>query len=157
MSDVRLRPMTDAEFAAFRAEAIREYAAEHVRAGDWRAEEAEALSAEQTDRLLPAGARTDGMLIVVAETEPGDAVGTAWVALDQDGAGGAWIYSIEVAREARGRGLGRALLTALEREVGARGGTSMGLNVFGSNSTARALYESSGYEVTSLHMRKSLS
>jgi hypothetical protein len=33
---------------------------------------------------------------------------------------------------------------------------SIGLNVFASSAAARSLYESSDYEVTSLHMRKAL-
>ncbi len=157
MPEVRLRPMTDAEFSVFRAEAIREYAAERVKAGELRPDEAEARSAEQTDALLADGVRTEGMLLVVAESEAGEVVGSAWVALGAEGRNAdAWIYAIEVASGARGRGYGRALLASLEHEVAARGGASIALNVFGANRTARSLYESSGYEVTSLHMRKGL-
>jgi hypothetical protein len=43
----------------------------------------------------------------------------------------AWIFDIDVAPEHRGRGYGRALLQAAEREVEQRGVKSIGLNVFG--------------------------
>jgi len=48
----------------------------------------------------------------------------------------AWVYAWR-------EGYGRALLQAAEREVKMRG-------------VARHLYDSSGYEITSLHMRKEL-
>ncbi len=69
---------------------------------------------------------------------------------------GWWIYDIEVVEDQRGRGYGRALLDAVEREVVARGGDSVGLNVFGANAVAKGLYESAGYEVAAFLMRKRL-
>jgi ribosomal protein S18 acetylase RimI-like enzyme len=43
-----------------------------------------------------------------------------------------------------------------EVEVARLGGTSIGLSVFGTNLRARRLYESLGYEPTSIRMRKLL-
>lgn len=156
MDEVEVRRMTAVEFDAFRARAIRGYAAEHVRAGDWSPDRAEELASKETDALLPEGVETPGMLLLVAETGDVGVIGIVWVALERDGSKGAWIYDIEVVPEQRGRGYGRTLLRAAEREVERRGGRSIGLNVFGGNAVARHLYESSGYEVTSLHMRKQL-
>jgi ribosomal protein S18 acetylase RimI-like enzyme len=156
MGEIRVRRMTAAEFAAFRERAIREYAEEHVRAGDWSPDQAEELAAKETDGLLPRGHETPGMLLLVAETPSGNVIGIVWVALEREGKEGAWIYDIEIVPDQRGRGYGRALLRAAEREVEERGGRSIGLNVFGGNAVARHLYESSGYETTSLQMRKSL-
>jgi hypothetical protein len=45
---------------------------------------------------------------------------------------------------------------AAERETAQRGVTTIGLNVFGANVVVRRLYESAGYDVTSLQMRKPL-
>lgn len=151
-----MRAMTAAEFAAFREHAVRGYGAAKARAGDWTFAEAEQRADEETDRLLPHGRETAGMLLVVAETEPDGVVGHGWVALDEPRAGRAWIYDIEVAPEQRGKGYGRALLGALERLAAQHGSEAIGLNVFGGNAIARALYESSGYETTSLQMRKPL-
>ena len=47
----------------------------------------------------------------------------------------------------RGRGYGRALMEAADREAQRRGAQSIGLNVFGRNDVARRMYESSGYQV----------
>lgn len=147
--------MTAEEFSAFRERAIREYAAEHVRAGNWTAEEAVQRAARQTDELLPDGVDTPGMLLLVAETAAAGTVGLAWVAMDGE-ARQPWIYDIEIVAGQRGRGLGRALLEAIEAEVRRQGGSTLGLHVFGSNTVARRLYESAGYQITSLDMKKSL-
>jgi ribosomal protein S18 acetylase RimI-like enzyme len=148
--------MSPEEFQSFRERAITGYAAENVRAGNWSPDEAEARATKQTDELLPDGVETDGVLLLMAETSPTDVVGLVWVALEGEGRAEAWIYDIEIVPEHRGRGHGRALLRAAEREAHKRGARSIGLNVFGRNTIARQLYESAGYEVTSLHMRKLL-
>jgi ribosomal protein S18 acetylase RimI-like enzyme len=67
-----------------------------------------------------------------------------------------WVYDIEIDEEHRRRGYARAALRRAEEEVRRLGGTTLGLNVFGFNSEARGLYESLGYEVHSVQMRKRL-
>jgi ribosomal protein S18 acetylase RimI-like enzyme len=153
VGDLQTRAMTQTEFSDYRRRAIRGYAAEHVRAGDWSAEEAEQRAAKQTDDLLPDGAETGGMVLLVGETA-GEVVGLVWVGPAPAGRAGWWIYDIEVVPAQRGRGYGRALLEAAEREAQRRGGHSIGLNVFGGNDVALSLYESSGYHVAAIHMQK---
>jgi ribosomal protein S18 acetylase RimI-like enzyme len=155
--------MTDDEFVTYRDRLVREYAQEHVLAGNWTAEEAEAKSAAQVDELLPEGLATPGTLLRIAETAAGDGagrrVGLLWLALHQlpDGTPGqAWIYDIEVDADQRGQGYGRALLAEAEEELRRHGAPAVGLNVFGRNEVALGLYASSGYQVTSQQMRKEL-
>ncbi len=149
--------MTQTEFDGIRATMAKEYAAEHVAAGDWKSEGAVARAEAEADALLPQGVDTPGMLMLVAETLDGEPVGHIWVALErQSGGGGAWIYDIEVSPAHRGEGFGRALLTAGEQEAAKHGIDSIGLNVFGGNLVARSLYESAGYEVTAMQMKKPL-
>jgi ribosomal protein S18 acetylase RimI-like enzyme len=156
MEHLNLRPMTAAVFETYRVQLIPAYAAEHVRAGDWTAGQAETLAARQIDDLLPEGPGTQGMLLLTAETPGGEPAGLVWVALDRPRPGEAWIYDIEVNPEHRGKGYGRALLLAAEREAAKHGSTAIGLNVFGANTVARSLYESAGYQITSMNMRKEL-
>jgi ribosomal protein S18 acetylase RimI-like enzyme len=158
MDKLRLRPMTAAEYDAFLAREVPRYAQSHVTAGDWSADEAERLAAEQMSRLLPDGPGTPGMLMLIGEAGPGDPVGLVWIALDRPGGppGAAWIFYIEVIPARRGEGWGRALLRAGEQESARHGATAIGLNVFGGNAVARSLYESAGYQVASLTMRKEL-
>ncbi len=163
MPTLRLRPMTDDEFVTYRDRLVREYAQEHVQAGNWTAEEAEAKSAAQVDELLPQGLGTADMLLRIAEAAEGDQagrrVGLVWLALRHlpDGTQGqAWIYDIEVDADQRGQGYGRALLVESEEELRRQGAPAVGLNVFGRNEVALGLYTSSGYQVTSQQMRKEL-
>ncbi len=153
-----MRPMTSTEFEAFRSRTDREYAAEQVLAGNWTAEEADALSAKLTDELLPQGVDTPRMLLLTAEIPSGVVVGHVWVALDpQPGSSvGAWIYEFEIHFDQRGKGYGRDLLRAAELETVRHGVRAIGLNVFGPNAIARNLYESAGYQVTSTRMHKEL-
>jgi ribosomal protein S18 acetylase RimI-like enzyme len=148
--------MTDSEFAAFRARAIRDYAVEKVAAGEWSQERAQARAEEQTDRLLPDGRDTDGMFIVMADAEDVGPVGYAWLALTGPDGSSAWIYDIAIDEEHRGKGYGRALLNGLEQVARERGLDTIALNVFAGNEYARRLYQRAGYEPTSIHMSKRL-
>jgi ribosomal protein S18 acetylase RimI-like enzyme len=60
----------------------------------------------------------------------------------------AFIYDIEVAEEQRRRGYGREILDAAARAAADLGARELGLNVFGFNEGARALYEKAGYATT---------
>jgi len=66
----------------------------------------------------------------------------------------AWVFEIEIEAPFRGRGYGRAAMRLAEGEARARGMTSLGLNVHGQNMVARSLYESLGYEVTAMQLKK---
>jgi len=73
------------------------------------------------------------------------------------GAGDSWfVFDVEIAKEHRGRGYGRAAMEAAEEWTRERGGTRVALNVFGPNLTARSLYDSLGYEVLATAMFKDL-
>jgi GNAT superfamily N-acetyltransferase len=115
-------------------------------------------AAEQTGQLLPQGVDTPGVLMLVAETPEGMGVGHLWLALEREAGngGGAWIYDIEIVPEQRGRGYGRALLGAAEERAARHGADSIGLNVFGTNLVARDLYQSAGYSVATMQLRKVL-
>lgn len=97
--------------------------------------------------------------MLVAEDPAGEVAGTAWVGLSEPRTGDpetAWLYDLRVAPARRRRGYAAAILGAVEalaREVGAR---QLGLNVFGDNRAAIALYEGGGYAVTTQQMAKRL-
>ena len=153
VADLKIRAMTQEEFFVYRRRAISEYAAEHVRAGNWKPETAEQRAAQETDELLPNGVDSAGMVLLVGQAG-GEVVGLVWVGRAPEKRAGWWIYDIEVVPDQRGHGYGRSLLGAAECEAQRHGGDSIGLNVFGGNDVARGLYESSGYQVASIQMRK---
>jgi ribosomal protein S18 acetylase RimI-like enzyme len=154
---ITLRAMTDDEFGDYRGQTSAHYAAALLDSGALGAEEALRYAERQTDELLPFGVHTRDMLLLVAEHD-GVAVGTIWIGLPGADADhpGAWVYDLQVAPAHQGRGYGRAIMEAGEREVIARGITEIGLNVFGRNAAAVRLYQSLGYQVTSQQMTKPL-
>jgi ribosomal protein S18 acetylase RimI-like enzyme len=156
MRVLRLRPMTTAEFSTWRARILPGYAAGHVRARVWSAAEADSRAAKLMGNLLPAGIETPGMLLLCAETPDGTPVGMVWLVLDRPRPGAVWIYNIEIFSDHRGKGYGRELLEAAEQHSIEHGAQEIGLNVFGANTAARSLYQSSGYEISSLQMHKCL-
>ncbi|HUR50699.1 MAG TPA: GNAT family acetyltransferase [Mycobacteriales bacterium] len=77
-------------------------------------------------------------------TEAGTLKGTAMVGHDGHRA---WVYYLAVAPEARGTGLGRALMTACEEWAAARGMPKLMLMVRSDNAAVVAFYERLGYLV----------
>jgi GNAT superfamily N-acetyltransferase len=86
----------------------------------------------------------------------GDNVGTLWLGLRSGVGPDWWIFDIVIDEPHRGTGLGRPTLRAAEEFVISRGGTRLGLNVFGPNEVARHLYDASGYVVSTQQMFKDL-
>ena len=85
------------------------------------------------------------------------AVGNLWLFRDMEGDVAHWmIYDIETFPEYRQQGFGRKILQAAELFVKSQGSNELSLHVFGSNAAARHLYESAGYEIRRINMRKSL-
>ena len=159
LTELILRPMTASEYHSFHSKLIAEYARVNVEEGNWLQEESMELSKNGLEELLPNGVETPRTLLLAAENSGGEYVGYVWIGLDRPGTTtpSAWIYDIEVSLDQRGKGYGRLLLQAAEKETVRNGVTTLGLNVFGSNIVARTLYETSGYSVAQVRMSKKLS
>ena len=149
---IALRPLREDEWdgwnAAHRAE-YRRHLVAHVGLPE---EQAAAKVERDVSAVLPDGLATPETWIWAVE-EDARVVGTLFVGLRD---GGAWLYDITIAEGERGKGYGRAALTALEDELRALGYDSVGLNVWGDNAVARGLYRSLGWDEESVHMRKAL-
>ncbi|PJN28262.1 GNAT family N-acetyltransferase [Kitasatospora sp. CB02891] len=115
---------------------------------------------EGTARFLPDGPGTAGHHLVVAEDAAGRVVGDAWIGPDLRTAAGderaAWLYDLHVEPEFRRRGFGSAILRAAEALTAREGWTALGLNVFGGNEAAIALYRANGYQVAAMALRKTV-
>lgn len=156
---VRLEPLEGPEFEAWLERAVRDYATDKVRAGNWAHEEALERSRQEFARLLPQGPMTPGQhLFSVREASGGQRVGMIWFNVMEQGAEPfAWIYDIVISDELQNQGYGRAAMLAVEDEVRKLGLKQIKLHVFGENQRARALYEKLGYEITNVQMAKQLS
>jgi ribosomal protein S18 acetylase RimI-like enzyme len=144
-SRVELRPMTAEEFRAYRGHLVTAYAQEILGFGGF-ADLAAALDASErsTVELLPDGPDTPGHHLWSAY-DGDEPVAILWI----HAAGTrAFVYDIEVHEDRRRRGYGREVLDAGALAARDLGAEELGLNVFGHNEGARAMYEQAGYETT---------
>lgn len=132
-----------------------QYVAERMEAGETKAE-AEASAASSYETTFPGGIPTPSQRIFDVLVD-GTVVGLLWIAPRDDAEPAHWwVWDIEIDEQFRGRGLGRATMLLAEERARSEGAASLGLNVFGGNHVAKALYDSLDYRETSIHMRKSL-
>jgi GNAT superfamily N-acetyltransferase len=141
---LQVRPMTEARFAAFRAEVIRGYAADIASSGTLPAADAAVRAATQTDETLPDGLNTANHTFLCLRAGA-EEVAVNWLCHHRE-PGASWVYAVEVSERHRGQGYGRAAMTAGEQATLAAGDTHLSLNVFGSNAIATGLYERMGYQ-----------
>ena len=155
MPAVELRPMTPVEYTMWVTAQVESYVAEMVEAGVLDAAGARARAEQQHAEFLPDGLTTPQMHLLRV-LHAGDPVGVLWVGPSPRNPEAAWVYDVEIDPAHRGRGLGRATMLGAEQLLTDHGWRSVGLNVFGPNLRARALYDSLGYTVVSTSMRKPL-
>jgi GNAT superfamily N-acetyltransferase len=154
---IHLRDMRSDEYPAYTAERERD-AAESLSA-TMPYEQGLAEARQGTARFLPDGLATAGHRLLVACDADGEVVGHAWLGLADPRTGSpesAWLYDIRISEARRRHGYGNALLAALEQVAREAGASTLGLNVFGRNRTAIALYAARGYQVTTAQMHKPL-
>jgi ribosomal protein S18 acetylase RimI-like enzyme len=152
---LRMRPVTRDEFDAWLPRQLASYAELIASSGAMPAQAAREKAGKDTARYFYRGFATPGQFVfrVMAADVP---VGWLWLGVpgpDPDPRM-AWVFEIEIEPAFRGHGYGRAAMGLAEAEARARGMTSLGLNVHGQNTVARSLYESMGYEVMTVQMKK---
>jgi ribosomal protein S18 acetylase RimI-like enzyme len=157
MTDLTFTEFDDAARTHWLERTLAEYAAEREQNGDSQEKSREA--ADQThERFFPGDKPVRGQLAGRLLLD-GDAVGTLWLGPRDPAAPDSpewWVWDIEIVEDRRGQGLGRRAMLLAERIAAEHGAGTLGLNVFGSNTVARRLYESLGYATMSTQMSKPL-
>ena len=155
---IRFVPFSEADFHAWLIEAIPSFALTNVEDGRWTLAESIEKSKDAHAALLPEGVLTPGQFFVhLHDVETDRRVGMMWWSeADKAGQREAYVYNITIAEAERRRGHARAAFVELERVAREGGVHHLGLHVFGHNHGARRLYESLGFEPTSLTLRKIL-
>jgi ribosomal protein S18 acetylase RimI-like enzyme len=152
---VRLRPVTRAEFEVWLPRQLAGYAELIAESGAMPAQAARQKAEQDVGRYFSRGFATPGHFVfrITARDVP---VGWLWLGVPGHNPDPrmAWVYEIEIEAAFRGHGYGRAAMELAEAEARSRGMTSLGLNVHGQNTVARSLYESLGYEVMEMQMKK---
>ncbi len=148
--------MTPSEYGAFLEQEIPEYAADNVRAGYWDESEALQKARESFERLLPQGLQSENHYLY-SIYEGDETVGVIWMRAEMERpVKSGFIYDLRVDEQFRGKGYGKQAMLLIEDKARELGLKSIGLHVFGYNTVAKNLYESVGYETTSLNMIKQL-
>lgn len=152
---IRLVPMDEATYGAWREESIREYAQEKVDAGTWSEAEALDRSARSYIELLPDGLETAGHQLRSMVTDEDERVGHAWFAVEDRPIGSVvFIYDIAVYAAHRRKGYAQAALGEIETYARERGCIGVQLHVHGGNAGARQIYLRAGFVETDVTMLK---
>jgi len=152
---LRLEPMDEATYVAWREATKREYATEKVKAGNWAETDADALAEEAFATLLPNGRETPGHEVRSMVNDDGEKVGYAWFTIENRDVGRVvFIYDIAVDAAHRRKGYARLGLAEIEAYARERACLGVMLHVFGNNDAARQLYSSAGYLETNVVMLK---
>lgn len=159
MNPLALRPMTEAEFAAYAEASCADYARNSPHYRDRPLDETLPKVRAEFARRLPEGRATKGFLLLsVTLVEGGSerAVGSCEIGESPAGSRTVYIWNFVLDASVRGRGHGkRAFALVLER-LRALGYAKVGLNVFADNAVARKIYEEAGFTVTQMNMERRL-
>ena len=153
---ISLRPLAPQDLPGWLERSAAEYATDLVTLGA-TPEDARRRARESLDRDFPGGRPTGGHAVFDLVDGSGASVGYLWVGPDASEDPAAWwVWDVVVDAEHRGAGYGRQAMLLGEDYARAQGASTLGLSVFGFNTSARGLYESLGYETTSVKMAKPL-
>ena len=148
---IRLEEMNSEEYTRYLNYSVKNYAEEHIKAGNWTESEALNKATAEYKRLLPNGEKTEKNHLYMIRDGEQD-VGVIWLALHSINEG--FIYDLYIYEANQGRGYGKQAMVELERISKNKGLKSIGLHVFGHNNRARGLYKKLGYIETDIMMRK---
>lgn len=153
---ITLVPISLQRFSSWLAWSQTEYKTDLIATGE-TPRAAEKHANEAFKRAFPAGTPAPGNSVFDLVNDTGQIVGYLWIGRDNsDDASSWWVWDVVVEPEHRGQGYGRAAMQLAEDHARGEGARTLGLSVFGFNAVARGMYESAGYETTSVKMRKQL-
>lgn len=152
-----IRPVSDAEYAAWVEETIPAYAKDKVASGAWTTEESLEKSRAELESLLPDGRATKDNFLNAVISEDGTYVGMLWYAVKERASSRiAYVYNVEIHPDHRRMGHAKRAFQALEQEAHRLGLSGIALHVFGHNASALALYTKLGYVPTNISMFKAI-
>lgn len=150
---IKLESLQQEDFERFLEREIQGYAEDHVRNGNWPAEGALERSRKEFEFYLPDGIRTPDQYLWSLVEDTGNKIGVLWV---QVKGAEAFIFDFVIDETFRGKGFGKQSLSAMDEKLRSMNVETVGLHVFGDNISAQELYKKAGYQITGIHMKKSL-
>ena len=149
---LKLEPLQQDDFERFLERGIREYAEDHVRNGNWPAEDALERSRKEFEHYLPEGIHSKDQYLWSIQNGD-DKIGVLWVQVRDSKA---FIFNFVIDEEFRGKGFGKQALVALDEKLKSLNVESVALHVFGDNVNAQELYKKMGFKTVSINMKKDL-
>lgn len=146
-----LRPMDASEYDAYMARSTEDYIEARTKAGE-SPERAREVSETQMASMLPDGPATVDHHFFVGEVD-GERVGTLWIGTERPMA---FVYDIVIDEHRRREGHGARLMRAGALFARDHGTHAFGLNVFGYNHGAKALYDRLGFHVVEEFVTRTL-
>jgi ribosomal protein S18 acetylase RimI-like enzyme len=155
---IRLRRMCENEFCTYRDAAVRWYAEDKQRSGDWSSRDALTLSLQAFQRTAPSGLETPNQhLFTIHDAATDTNVGWLWYQVRDDGFfQSVYLCDIMIFDEFQRQGYGTASLAELDNQARSLEIRRVGLHVFGHNTEAVELYQRCGYKITDHVMAKDL-
>ena len=155
---IRLKRMCEDEYRTYRDAAVRGYAEDKQRCGDWVSRDALTLSFQAFHRGAPNGLQTpDQHFFTVHDAATDAKVGWLWYQVRDDGLyRSAYLCDILIFEGCQRQGYGTASLAELDNQAKGLGIRRVGLHVFGHNTEALELYQRCGYKITNCTMAKDL-
>jgi GNAT superfamily N-acetyltransferase len=155
---IRLKRMGEDEYRTYRDAAVRWYADDKQRSGDWVGCDALTLSLQAFHRSAPSGLQTpDQHFFTVHDAITDAKVGWLWYGVRDDGLyRSAYLCDIMIFAEHQRQGYGTACLAELDNQAKGLGLRRVALHVFGHNTEAMELYLRCGYKITDYTMAKDL-
>jgi len=147
---ITLETMQQEDFDRVIENEINQYAADHVRNGNWPEDGSLERSRREFESLLPQGVQTSNQYLW-SLMDKAKKIGFLWVQVKDSKA---FIYDFLIDEEFRGKGYGKQALAAMDEMLKSMDVKSVGLHVFGDNITAQELYKKMGFEITGIHMQK---
>lgn len=158
MKAIQLKQMCEDEYSTYRDAAVRWYAEDKQRSGDWLSRDALTLSFQAFHRSAPNGLQTPNQYLFTVHDAATDVkVGWLWYQIRDDGlCQSVYLCDIMIFVEHRRQGYGTACLAELDNQARSLGVRRVGLHVFGHNPEAVKLYQRCGYKITDHTMAKDL-
>ncbi len=152
---MQMMKMNETEFKKFYDRSLLEFAKQHAEDTGTAIDEWLIMAKAAIGKHLPDGINTKDHYVYHLKNKMHEPVGYLWFGIrDELNQKKVFIYDILVEESFRGKGYSKIILTWLESETKRLGLNEISLHVLGYNYTARALYDSFGFEITNLFMSK---
>ena len=154
---VQLTPMTNDVFEAFMEISMQDHIQSQIEAGFWQPEEEATNMQNLRAQILPQGRATPNHSFFSVQTTQDELVGGLWyMVVEEDGQHLIFVVDIQIYEPFRRRGYATQAFRLMEDQARAMSITTIALNVFEHNHSARSMYEKLGYVKTGDSMMKVL-